>query len=96
MAISISRDKSSPPLQQEQCGLRKHLCDRNPGAPNKGELVEVKEGAPSIYVGETSRTMQERALEHLGAARRGEDDSHMHKHQILEYEGGPGNFIKLS
>ena len=27
----------------------------NPGASKKGELLEVREGAPTIYVGETSR-----------------------------------------
>ena len=56
-------------------------------------LQSVKEGAPSIYVGETSRSIQERALEHLGAARRKQDDSHMHKHQLLEHGGEPERFM---
>ena len=55
----------------------------NPDATNKGELKEVKKGAPSLYVGETSRSIQERALEHWGAARRKEEQSHMHKHQLI-------------
>ena len=65
----------------------------NPSAPKKGELTEVREGAPSIYVGESSRTIQERALEHLGAARRKTDDSHMYKHQMLEHEGEPQGIL---
>ena len=65
----------------------------NPGATRKGELETVKEGAPSIYVGETSRTVQERAMEHLGAARRKTDDSHMYKHQMMEHEGEQGRFM---
>ena len=44
-------------------------------------------------MGETSRTVQERALEHLGAARRKAEDSHMHKHQMLEHDGEPGRFM---
>ena len=65
----------------------------NPNATKKGELMEVKEGAPSIYVGETSRSIQERALEHLGAARRKDTDSHINKHQVLEHNGEQGNFM---
>ena len=64
----------------------------NPSAPNKGELKSTKEGAPSLYVGETSRSVQERAMEHFGAARRQEEDSHMYKHQRLEHNGEQQNF----
>ena len=64
----------------------------NPSASNKGELKSTKEGAPSLYVGETSRSVQERAVEHLGAARRQEEDSHMYKHQRLEHAGEQPNF----
>ena len=49
----------------------------NPGATKKGELVDVKKGPPSLYVGESSRSIQERAKEHWGAARRREEDSHI-------------------
>ena len=49
------------------CSMRNLLYENicavcNPGAPKKGELITVKEGAPSLYVGETSRTIFERAL----------------------------------
>ena len=68
----------------------------NPGALNKGELKEPAEGSPSlysIYVGETSRSIQERALEHWGAVRRKEELSHMARHQAQEHEGEEPEFI---
>ena len=57
----------------------------NPTAASKGELKDVKKGGPSLYVGESSRSIQERALEHWAAARRGDTDSHMRKHQDMEH-----------
>ena len=65
----------------------------NPTAPNKGELEKVKEGVSSIYVGETSRSIQERAMEHLGASRRREEDSHMFKHRQREHKGEEVKFV---
>ena len=59
----------------------------NPTVTKKGELRTVKEGAPSLYVGESSRSVQERAMEHWSAARREDKDSHMHKHQCMEHPG---------
>ena len=64
----------------------------NPGATKKGELEEVMRGAPSLYVGESSRSIQERAGEHWGAARRGEDESHMVRHQRQVHQGAPPQF----
>ena len=70
------------------------ICTRcNPGAKNKGELVDMAKGAPSLYIGESSRTIQERATEHWGAARKKAEDSHMAKHQIMEYGGAPPEFM---
>ena len=43
---------------------------------------------PSLYVGESSRSIQERASEHMGAARRGDSKSH----QALEHKGEPPDF----
>ena len=56
------------------------LC--NPGALKKGELEQTN-NAPSLYVGESSRSVQERAMEHWGAARRSDDTSHMIRHQKI-------------
>ena len=53
------------------------ICVRcNPSATQKGELKDVKQGAPGLYVGESSRSIQEHALEHCAAARKGDTDSH--------------------
>ena len=65
----------------------------NPTATAKGELRDVKEGGPSLYVGESSRSIQERALEHWDAARRGDSDSHMRKHQDLEHPNEQPEFL---
>ena len=37
--------------------------------------------------------LQEKALEHWGAARRGDKKSHMFKHQCNEHAGEPPNFL---
>ena len=65
----------------------------NPGAKGKGELKNVAEGAPSLYVGETSRTIQERAAEHWGAAKRRKENSHIAKHQAMEHVEEEPEFI---
>ena len=71
-----------------------NICTRcNPDAKTKGELREQARGAPSLYMGETSRSIQERAVEHWGAARRNEETSHMAKHQIMEHGGAPPEFM---
>jgi hypothetical protein len=43
---------------------------------------------PSIYVGETSRSLHERAEEHLKDGRDGAEDSHMVKHWANHHGGG--------
>ena len=64
----------------------------NPSVKEKGELKAQKGGAPSLYVGESSRTVQERALEHWGAARRKDKTSHIDKHQQMEHGGEQPDF----
>ena len=65
----------------------------NPEAVQKGELTEVKAGDPSLYVGESSRSIQERAGEHWSAARRGDEDNHMVRHQAMVHEGEKPEFL---
>ena len=65
----------------------------NPGALEKGGIKEVKEGAPSIYVGESSRTIQERSQEHWTAAKRKDGTSHIHKHQKMVHGTEEPKFI---
>ena len=55
----------------------------------------LKVGAtPSLYIGESSRTVQEHAMEHWGAERRWDKKSHMTKHQTMEHSGEPPQFHK--
>ena len=58
------------------------------GAGAKKELINVNPEIASIYVGETSRTIQERALEHWADTKgtKGVEGSHMLKH-MEQYHG---------
>ena len=64
----------------------------NPGCTGKGEVEYQGEKQPSLYVGETSRTIQERAVEQWGQARRGDLKSHMVRHQALQHSGEAPSF----
>ena len=61
----------------------------NEGAGAKKELTNINPEIASIYVGETSRTVQERAKEHWADTRgaKGVEGSHMLKH-MEQYHGG--------
>ena len=70
------------------------LCNKGAGA--KGELKDVDPLIPSIYVGETSRTIQERAREHWAATKGSKKDlegSHMAKHMQQYHEGREPQFM---
>ena len=58
---------------------------------NGGKTTPLE--TPSIYVGETSRSIYERAKEHWGAYQGGTEDSHIRKHQLLVHQGESHNFI---
>ena len=59
----------------------------NPGADTNGELREVRDDIPTLYVGESSRTIFERSREHWNAWRTKKEDSHILKHQENEHGG---------
>ena len=65
----------------------------NLSATNKRGLKDVKQGAPSLYVGESSRSIQERAMDDWAAARRGDSDSQMRKHQDMEHPWEQPQFL---
>ena len=70
-----------------------NICIKcNPGATNKGELEQVKSDIPTIYVGETSRSIFERSKEHWEGAKGGATNNHMLKHQSLEHGGEQPEF----
>ena len=45
----------------------------------------MENAPPSIYIGETPRSIQERALEHHADLRNKRDKSHMYKHRVLHH-----------
>ena len=74
-------------LYENMCGV----C--NQGAKEAREIKTTLEGAASIYVGETGRSIQERGEEHWAAYRTGSTKSHILKHQNLEHGGAAPQFI---
>ena len=67
----------------------------NKGASGKDEVVMEDPTIPSIYVGESSRTIRERAKEHWSAYRgsqKSKDGSHIYKHQELYHRGEEPTF----
>ena len=64
----------------------------NPEAGAK-ELGSIKDDVPTLYVGESSRTIYERAGEHWKDVRSNPEKSHMAKHQQQSHEGAAPNFV---
>ena len=69
----------------------------NPGAKNKGPLKEPRQDLPSVYVGETSRSIAERSKEHWEDFRSQKEDSHILKHHWTHHmgEGEPEFLFKI-
>ena len=67
----------------------------NPGATEKGELMEVRDDIPTLYVGETSCSIYERGREHYDGAKTGSKKNHMVKHQTLVHGGEPAPYFVL-
>ena len=61
----------------------------NSGARGRGEQEPFKTDIPTVYVGETSRSIYERSREHWEGARKGNNKNHMARHQVLEHGGEP-------
>ena len=71
-------------------------CNKGAGAKEEIRSESMDEKVPSLYIGETSRTIQERGVEHWGAYRGNDkvkEGSHIYKHQELQHEGGEPHFI---
>ena len=56
---------------------------------------EIKDtvDSPSLYLGETGRSIQERLKEHHDDERRISSKSHMWKHRVLHHQGGAAPFV---
>ena len=75
-----------------------NICSKcHKGAGGKDEVVGGENpDIPSIYVGETSRSIQERSLEHWAAARgsrKAREGSHMAKHVEQAHKGEEPQFM---
>ena len=82
-----------PPCTQSSV-LYENVCEVcNPGAKEAKELRSSMKEVPSIYVGESSRSIQERSIEHWSKYRAGSNKSHILKHQDMEHEGAAPQFI---
>ena len=96
---------TAPCTQEEEvqvpCSRRsvvyENICKRcNPGAGRKGEVDIKNKEIPSLYVGESSRTIRERSKEHWGAYKgslKAKEGSHMFKHQQLYHPGEEPQFV---
>ena len=72
--VTCTQDvEEMPPCTKKNLVYENICLECNPGAAKKGELETIKEGAPSIYIGETSRSIFERSREHVEGRRKGED-----------------------
>ena len=89
-----SQDTEKHPPCTRVSVLYENICkDCNPGAGGKGD-IKIKTGdTPSIYVGESSRSLQERGKEHQGDYKARSEKSHMHKHRMVHHNGEDPQFI---
>ena len=100
-----SQDSEEKPECSQSNIVYESLCtmcnkeEKHEGGNKKHETLMDGRENPSIYVGETSRSLHERAGEHGKAARDGDEDSHMVKHWSNHHvgEGNPSfrfNIVK--
>ena len=69
----------------------------NPGAMRAGPLLVPEASIPSIYVGESSRSIFERSGEHWRSYSKRNPDSHIWKHHLIHHggEGEPEMMFKI-
>ena len=73
--------------------LYENVCEQcNPDAGKDKELEGVQQDIPTLYVGETSRSIYERSGEHWGDWRSNKEGSHMRKHQEEAHDGAAPKF----
>ena len=84
------RGEKLPPCNKRSVQFENICTLCNPGVGDgKEKEFSPPDHPPSIYVGETSRTLYERSKEHWRAFRNQQEDSHIHKHHQLNH-GGAG------
>ena len=82
-----------PPCTRVSVVYENHctICNQEAGGTQEARTVE--NAPPSIYIGETSRSIQERALEHHADLRNKREKSHMYKHRVLHHEDKETPFL---
>ena len=69
--------------------LYESLCKEcNPGKQEPGTPLEDKREAPSIYLGESARSLFEKSSDHLRDYKNNAEESHMAKHWTNSHQGG--------
>ena len=84
-----------PPCTAPSVIYENFCASCNPGAGAKGEVKDVSMDPPSVYVGESSRSIKERSKEHWSGYVKKSEENHMHKHHQLHHGGEqpPPKFI---
>ena len=94
-AICVQEGEHHPPCTRTSVLYENFCLPCNPGAGGKKEPHDVCTDPPSVYVGESSRSIKERAGEHWKSYRRRELDSHILKHQVLHHDSQePKKFMR--
>ena len=96
--VTCTQDCESKPDCMKRNLVYEHICTLcNPDAKKSGELETINLEVPSVYVGETARSIYERAKEHCEAFRSRDQDSHILKHWTLHHgsEGHPEFTMKV-
>ena len=94
----VCRTCRQPGDRKEDCKSRnivyESVCTRcNPSNEGKEEAKAglLRSGEPSLYVGESSRSLHERAREHWADADKGVDECHMMEHEHAAHRGEDGS-----
>ena len=86
--VTCNQEAGELPNCTKRSLVYENICLKcNPDASKKGELKTLNTTTPSIYVGETSRSLQERAIKHHAALKNKSGDSHMYKLWLLHHPG---------
>ena len=78
--ITCNQDAEEKPACTQRSLVYENICVQcNPEARKKGNLSTINKEVPSVYVGETARSIKERSQENWAAYRSGQTDSHILK-----------------
>ena len=94
MPNTHTRLREAKPPCTKQSLVYENICSLcNKGARSNKEVEQDNPNTPSIYVGETSRSIKERGAEHYKAADKKTQENHMYRHQLLEHGGMEPEFV---